>query len=159
MDIRAPRSVIFALQICQHVLSRFLRPLTMGVRALVLDGENRIFLVRHSYVPGWHLPGGGVEVGETVAESLSRELREEGNIELVGPPQLHGVFLNTHATRRDHVVVYVVRSYVQGAPRAADWEILEAGFFPVDALPEGTVRATRARIAEVLDGAAISDRW
>ncbi|HEY0219683.1 MAG TPA: NUDIX domain-containing protein, partial [Afipia sp.] len=57
-----------------HFYSRFARAMTLGTRALVLDGENRVFLVKHSYVAGWHLPGGGVETGETFVESLKREL-------------------------------------------------------------------------------------
>src|SRR5215467_3146230 len=83
---------------------RFSRTLTLGVKALVIDGRGRVFLVRHSYVAGWHLPGGGVEVGETVHVALSRELAEEANIALVGTPVLHGVFFNSRYSRRDHVV-------------------------------------------------------
>ena len=45
--------------------------MTLGVRGVVLDGEDRVFLVKHSYVAGWHLPGGGVEVGETFLERCS----------------------------------------------------------------------------------------
>ena len=45
--------------------------MTLGVRAVVLDGENRVFLVKHCYVSGWHLPGGGVEVGESFLDALS----------------------------------------------------------------------------------------
>ena len=87
--------------------------MTLGVRAVVLDGDSRVFLVKHSYVSGWHLPGGGVEVGETFREALRRELVEEGRIELTGDPPLHGLFLNSHVSRRDHVAVYVVRQFTQ----------------------------------------------
>src|ERR1700682_2708489 len=75
-----------------HFYWRFARAMTLGVRALVIDGHGRIFLVKHSYISGWHLPGGGVEAGETLSQALARELREEGNIELTGPPHFHGVF-------------------------------------------------------------------
>jgi len=57
--------------------------MTLGVRGLVIDADRRIFLITHTYVPGWHLPGGGVEPGETLIEALARELVEEGNIEIL----------------------------------------------------------------------------
>ncbi len=88
-----------------HFYWRFSRAMTLGVRALVIDERGRILLVKHSYVRGWHLPGGGVEAGETVAEALGRELREEANIELTAAPQLHGIFFNRRVSRRDHVAL------------------------------------------------------
>ena len=96
-----------------HFYWRLVRSMTLGVRAVVLDADNKVFLVKHSYVPGWYLPGGGVEVGESFLESLRRELVEEGRIELAGEPVLHGVFHNSHVSPRDHVAVYVVRNYRQ----------------------------------------------
>ena len=84
-----------------------------GVRGMVLDADNKVFLVKHRYVSGWHLPGGGVEVGETFVEALRRELFEEGRIELSGEPALHGLFLNSHVSRRDHVAIYIVRDFTQ----------------------------------------------
>ena len=66
-----------ALRRLFHFYWRFARGMTLGVRAVVLDGENRVFLVKHSYVSGWHLPGGGVETGEAIRVALHRELVEE----------------------------------------------------------------------------------
>jgi ADP-ribose pyrophosphatase YjhB (NUDIX family) len=142
-----------------HVYWRFSRGVTLGVRAVVIDGGGKVFLVMHSYVPGWHLPGGGVEVGETAAVALARELREEGNIELVEPPPLFGVYFNRRVSRRDHVALYVVRSFRQSAPPQPNHEIVAHGFFAPDALPAETTRATRERIAEVLDGRVPATIW
>ena len=142
-----------------HFYGRFARGVTLGVRAVVLDDEERVFLVQHSYVAGWHLPGGGVEVGETIGEAFARELKEEGNIELTGAPVLHGIYFNRRISRRDHVAVFVVRAFRQDAAPVPNHEIVAHGFFPCDALPPDTTGATRARIAEVLTGAPVSADW
>jgi 8-oxo-dGTP pyrophosphatase MutT (NUDIX family) len=143
-----------------HLYWRFARGMTLGVRAVVLDAHNRVFLVRHSYVAGWHLPGGGVEVGETMLSALRRELEEEGNI-LLGPepPTLHGIFFNGHVSRRDHVAVYVVRHYRQPGLPAPNREIVACGFFAPDALPQGVTAGTRLRIVEVIEDGAPGEHW
>jgi 8-oxo-dGTP pyrophosphatase MutT (NUDIX family) len=142
-----------------HVMHRLTRPMTLGVRGLVLDANGRVFLVRHSYVAGWHLPGGGVEPGETAIESLRRELQEEGNIEVDETPALLGVFFNARHSRRDHVLVYVVRAFRQSRPPGKNWEIVETGFFPIDDAPAGTTGATLARLAELAGTQPMSERW
>jgi 8-oxo-dGTP pyrophosphatase MutT (NUDIX family) len=142
-----------------HVYWRFTRGLTIGVRAVVIDGSGRVFLVKHSYVGGWYLPGGGVEAGETLMTALARELREEGNIELGAEPAFFAIYFNRRVSRRDHVALYVVRAFHQSAPPQPNREIVAHGFFAPDALPEDTTRATRARLAEVLQGSAIAEVW
>jgi 8-oxo-dGTP pyrophosphatase MutT (NUDIX family) len=142
-----------------HLYWRFSRAATLGARAIVIDGSGRIFLIRHSYVEGWHLPGGGVETGETFLGALTRELAEEGNIVMTAPPVLHGIFFNKRASSRDHVALFVVREFRQDGPPVPNHEIVEHGFFSPDALPEGVTRGTRARIAEVLGRASISELW
>ena len=148
-----------ALRRVLHFYWRFARGMTLGVRAVVLDGDGRVFLVKHSYVSGWHLPGGGVEVGETSRDALRRELAEEGRIELTGEPPLHGLFLNSHVSRRDHVAVYVVRQFSQDRLPEANHEIVACGFFDATALPEETTPGTRLRIAEVLEGREPTATW
>jgi 8-oxo-dGTP pyrophosphatase MutT (NUDIX family) len=142
-----------------HLYWWFARGMTLGVRAVVLDRDNRVFLVKHSYVAGWHLPGGGVETGETFHEALRRELMEEGRIALSGEPALHGVFFNSHASRRDHVAVYVVRDFSQDRLPEANSEIVACGFFAATALPADTTRGTRLRISEVLESRAKTAIW
>lgn len=92
-------------------------------------------------------------------EALARELREEGNIEITGPPVLHGVFYHPLYSNRDHVAIYFVRAFRQTMQPVPNREIIEHGFFPVDALPADTTTGTRARIAEVLRGTAPTARW
>jgi ADP-ribose pyrophosphatase YjhB (NUDIX family) len=142
-----------------HLYWLIARGMTLGVRAVVLDGDNKVFLVRHSYVAGWHLPGGGVEIGETFHEALRRELVEEGRIELTAEPALHGLFFNGHVSRRDHVAVYIVRQFRQDRLPEPNHEIVECGFYDAGALPADTTQGTRLRIAEVLDGAAPIATW
>jgi len=133
--------------------------MTLGVRAVVLDAENRIFLVKHSYVSGWHLPGGGVETGEALCEALQRELAEEGRIRLVGEPLLHGVYFNRHVSRRDHVAVYVIRHFEQDRLPEPNREIIACGFFETNALPPDTTIGTRLRISEVLENRPPIPTW
>ena len=142
-----------------HLYWRMSRGLTLGVRGLVVDEAGRIFLVKHTYVRGWHLPGGGVEPGETLLDALARELKEEGNIDLIETPALHAVYFNTRVSQRDHVALYVIGAFRQPAPPVPDHEIMAHGFFAPDALPEDAVASVRARVAEVLMGAPPSQRW
>ncbi|WP_095201979.1 NUDIX domain-containing protein [Mesorhizobium carmichaelinearum] len=143
-----------------HLYFVLRRPMTLGVRGLVHDtASNSVFLIRHTYVPGWQLPGGGVEVGETLAEALARELAEEGNIALTAPATLKSMHFNRRSSRRDHVGFYVIEHFSQTAPKQPDHEIAEAGFFPLDRLPRDTTPATLRRIAEVFGDEPASSFW
>ena len=137
--------------------SRFARGMTLGVRAAVFDAQGRVFLVKHTYVPGWYLPGGGVEPGETIEQALARELAEEGHIRLDGPAALLGIYHNRELSRRDHVAFFVVRRFTQERPRLPDREIVEAGFFAD--LPEDTTDATRRRLDEVAGRRTADGIW
>jgi ADP-ribose pyrophosphatase YjhB (NUDIX family) len=138
---------------------RLTRGMTLGVRAAVLDGERNVFLVKHTYVPGWYLPGGGVDPGESSRQALARELMEEGNIRLLGEPELLGLYQNVEVSARDHVAFYVVRQFEQTAARPPDHEIADAGFFSLDALPPDTTLGTRRRIEELAGRRQADGLW
>ena len=141
-----------------HFYFALTRGMTLGVRAACFDSEGRIFLVRHSYLPGWYMPGGGVERHETVEEALAKELREEGNLVITDRPTLLGVYLNRAVSRRDHVAFYRV-TVEQRVPRQPDWEIAESGFFALDGLPAATTPATLRRLQEISGDALPSGFW
>jgi 8-oxo-dGTP pyrophosphatase MutT (NUDIX family) len=142
-----------------HSLYRQTRGMTLGTRSLVLaDHDRELLLVRHTYSPGWLLPGGGVERGEALVDGAIRELREEAGILASEEPKLHGLFLNDRQFRGDHVACFVLRQFSQ-EPFSGNFEIAEARFFPVEALPEGTSPGTRRRLAEVLNGLPPPRDW
>ena len=138
---------------------RLSRGLTFGAQGVVLDEQNRVLLIRHGYRPGWHFPGGGVEKNEPLELALRRELMEEAGIEFDGAPKLFGVYANFVAFPNDHIALYVIRDWRQPMVPKPNAEIAEQGFFTADALPEGTTRATRARLSEILDGAQPNADW
>ncbi|GHD11919.1 DNA mismatch repair protein MutT [Tianweitania populi] len=143
-----------------HLFFVMTRPMTLGARALIWDRQQgTVFLIRHTYVPGWQLPGGGVEAGETAVEALQREIVEECNIEIKGHPQLKSIHFNRQASRRDHIAIYLVTDFTVLGERPGDHEIAEARFFPVTALPEDTTPATRRRIVEIISGIAPHEDW
>lgn len=136
------------------------RPMTFGVRAMILDEAARsVFLIRHTYVPGWQFPGGGVETGETCAQALEREVLEEAEIRLRGPAVLRSLHLNRRASPRDHVAFYVATDWELAGAKRPDREIAEARFFALDSLPDDLSPATGRRIREVMDGSAPSSHW
>lgn len=138
---------------------RLTRGMTLGVRAMLLK-DDCVLLVRHSYVPGWYFPGGGVEPGESLAEALDREIAEEAGAALTGPARLFGVYRNEKAHRRDHVALFVCREWEQRrAPKIPNLEIVALELFPLAALPPDATAATRARINEVLAGASPPADW
>ena len=137
---------------------RLSRPMTLGARAICCDAEGRILLVRHSYAKGWHLPGGGVESGETARQAAIRELAEEGGVEALGTPQLVGFYANKQHFPNDHVAVFRVDQWRECEAHKGP-EIAERRFFARDALPDGVTPGTKRRLAEVFDGAPISDVW
>ena len=132
---------------------RIMRPRTLGVRAVAVDEQGRIALVRHTYGDHWCLPGGGVKKKESYARALARELEEEIALRDFAIERLLGVYHSLRGAKDDHIVVYVVRAAGSAIRRADLMEIADAGWFAPDALPDGVSAATLRRIQEYRDGA------
>ena len=138
-------------------LKAWISPVAFGVSAIVDDEAGRVLLVRHSYQPGWHLPGGGVGPAEPPAEAVLRELKEEVGLVESDPPALVGIF-----TRRLGWVTNVIALYRVGQARIAfepNVEIREIVWADPRALPQGTVRGARRRLAEFTDKTAPQPYW
>jgi ADP-ribose pyrophosphatase YjhB (NUDIX family) len=132
--------------------------MTLGVRGVACDAEGRVLLVRHTYMSGWHLPGGGVERGETCEHAMRKEFAEEAGLRVEpGALTLASIHLN-RSFAGDHVLVYRAAAWTPCPPDSAG-EIAERGFFAPDRLPEGTRPHVRARLAEILHGAAVDPFW
>lgn len=132
-----------------HWLFLLKRPLTLGVRVALENEKGEFLLVRHTYVKGWYLPGGGVELGETCDDAARKEVWEEAGIRMQGDLSLFGLYYNLAASPRDHVVLYHLVEDHTVADFKPNREIAEAGFFSEDDLPEEITKATKRRIEEI----------
>ena len=142
-----------------HTYFLMRRGLTLGVRAIVQSEEGKFLLVRHTYIPGWHFPGGGVETGQAVDKALNDELSQETGLRLTGKPILHGVFYNKGVSRRDHVLVFICEVSGTLEQKPASVEIAETGYFSFEDLPDDIDPGTLRRLQEVVCGENVSETW
>ena len=136
---------------------KIVRPVTVGVRAVLLRDEDEVLLVRHTYTDQWYLPGGGVKRGETITEALSRELNSELGLAKFDLEKILGIYTNLWEAKVDYIVVLVVRSTETMSQH--DHEIEEVRYWRIDALPDATSPGTRRRLEELQRTRRVSDRW
>lgn len=144
-------------------LGALIRPfVTLGVRCLVTDGAGRVLLVRHTYISGWHFPGGGVDPHESSRAAAAREVREETGYSLAAEPAFFGLYWNKALAGRDHVALYIAEGDVaigEDVIKAQGPEIAEARLFEEADLPADTVGAVRRRLAEWRGGEPRAELW
>lgn len=135
-----------------------IRPTTVGVRAIIVNADREILLVKHRYAKNWFLPGGGVKKGESFTKAIHRELSEEVGIERYDKMVLLGCYSNFFESKSDYIAVFVIHpATLSGDPKSV--EIAEYAFFPLSALPEGLSPGTRKRIQEYLGEKTIDFNW
>lgn len=157
--------LILAARVYQQVMSvvwKVLKPTTLGVRGILLAPDGKVVLVRHTYLAGWHLPGGGVKRKETMEEAVRRELREEvGALVDDGDDALRILGAYTFATegKQDHIAVFVIERWSRLPDHTPSFEIAEVRSFALDSLPEDTTPATRRRLRELTGEERVRFLW
>lgn len=137
----------------RRVYRHIARPVTVGVRALIVQ-DGQVLLVRQHGRATWELPGGGVGRGESLRAAAVREAREETGIEVVAE-RLLGVYSAMVEGMSNHVAVYVCRPTEAGRGQPtvqANLEIAEARYWPLDALPPVADRNFAQRLREYASG-------
>ncbi|MCP4540978.1 MAG: NUDIX domain-containing protein [Chloroflexi bacterium] len=142
--MKVPRRLVRLLYWGYGVWSRLVRPLTLGVRVMVIE-ESRLLLVKPVYMDYWTLPGGGVKRGEALEQTARREVWEETGVRL-GPLTLLGLYDNFSEGRRDYVALFQADSVSQ--ENVSSWEVERAEFFPMEDLPTSLSPATCQRLEE-----------
>ncbi len=138
--------------------SRLMRSKTLGVRGLVTDKTGKVLLIEHTYIPGWWLPGGGVDAGETAQDAVARELREEAGVDPVGQPRLLSVHSNEAFFPGDHVLLFRIEAW-KSCEMTSRGEIKSVGFFAPDNLPDDIDDGSMHRIQEALLGFPVDPYW
>ena len=124
------------------------RPVRMGVRVVMLQ-DDKVWLIRHTYLSGWFMPGGGLKRNETLDEAARREAWEETGAEL-GEISLLGTFTSFIQWKTDHAVIFLCRDFkITGR---SDGEIAEMRAFPLNKLPENTFSSHRKLLEALQHG-------
>jgi 8-oxo-dGTP diphosphatase len=116
----------------------------IAVSALIFEGE-RILLALRRDIEWWNLPGGGMEIGETVDEALCREVSEETGL-VVEVGQLVGVY----SKPQKQEVVLTFRCFVLSGTPIATEESRACRYFDLTNLPAKILPKHRQRIEDAL---------
>ena len=125
-----------------------------GVSAVIFDRRGRLLLQQRSDGGQWGLPGGSVEIGESVADAIVREVREETGL-TVRPRRIIGVYSDPalQVVRYPdgnvwHYVSVCFECVVRGGELTTCDETLALEYFPVRKLPATLLPNHRIRIRD-----------
>lgn len=116
----------------------------VGVSALIFR-EGKILLAHRSDIDWWNLPGGGMELGETLEVTVRREVLEETGLQ-IEVERLVGVYSKP---QKQEIVLSFLCRIIGGQLTSTD-ESRECRFFSPDALPPNTLPKHRQRISDAL---------
>jgi ADP-ribose pyrophosphatase YjhB (NUDIX family) len=145
--------------VIRRILQRCLNMSTVGVKALIINTNMEILLVKHTYLSGWHLPGGGLNPGESPKEAIIREVKEEAAILVTGVLELFHVYSHKILGASDYPILYIVREFKLLDHKPCPREILTTQWFHYSALPNDASASTLERVREVFLQLPPTDKW
>jgi ADP-ribose pyrophosphatase YjhB (NUDIX family) len=113
--------------------------LFVGARGVVIDDQNRLLLIQRSDNHRWAIPAGAMELGESIEECAIRETFEETGLRATSLTPFAFYTKYTYTNEYGHTYQQILMSF-----RICSWEgelvrqteeSIDAGFFPLDALP------------------------
>jgi len=137
---------------------RIVRPKTIGVKALVINNEQEILLIKAKALDSWVLPGGGVKKNENLVEAAQRETLEETGIKVTSQAQLLGVYSNFKEYKNDHIIVFVFKNWSKKTEHTSI-EVNQSQFFSLKNLPDDLSPSTIKRIKEYLGEKEMDYKW
>lgn len=149
--------ILKPLMLIRRLYWRLIKPTTIGVRAIILNNNNEILLVKHAYSNEWYLPGGKANKKEPLIDAIKRELREEVGIISIESISPFHTYLNLYEYKRDYITVFIVHNYV--IKRKAHFEIEKIGFFSSNDIPVNTSRGTKRRLREFFHNQNPENIW
>ncbi len=138
----------------QTVLGIIFRHPITGTSIIPILPDGRIVLIRRRDNGLWSLPGGMVDWGEDIPNTVRRELIEETGLELVEIKRLVGVYSAPDRDPRIHSICVVVEAEVKGKMEIQDTlEVMEIQAFFPSALPKGPMSHDHSRqLQDYLNG-------
>ena len=137
---------------------RLRKGLTLGAQGVVIDGNERVLLVRHSYRPGWFFPAGR-RMERDDRDGACQRTRGGGRRESQRACPTHGIFANFASFPGDHIALFVVRHWRRNGDYRKPGEIAETGMFGAREMPDETDAGTRTRLREIFDRGADQRTW
>lgn len=135
----------------------YLTPVAFGAHAIAEDDQGRVLLVRHSYVRGWHFPGGGVGAGEPADVAVIRELKEEVGLAGFTSCEFYSLYTRKVGPATNVIALYRIKGVeIAFEPNLEIRKVIWAD--PANP-PEDTSPGTRRRLAELTGKTAISPYW
>ncbi len=141
--------IFLAILGTRRLYRKIVRPVRLGVRALVFE-DDKVLLVRHHSHTYWLAPGGLAERGESLSQTAVREVREETGCE-VAVERLLGIYSMRHEGMTLRTAVFICRP-LTSISNNVTFEIAEARYWPIDALPD-TQGMLEQRLVEYAAGA------